>query len=354
MNRRQFASIAAAAALTFGLSACGGGGDSGPVVTPPTPPATKNVSVTPGLGAFGAGARVTAYKMDGVIIDTKVTDAAGKAEINFGDYNGPFVLRVNGGPTVTYYDEKLGTDVNFPTTASLLAIVPKASVAAGEQFGVTPLTHLVAAALGVDPSKPISASNTVSGATSADIVAKIEGGADVVYALLGLSRTDLDIFAAPTLVSSTSTSVSASTQAGLYGLLLAELAAKSSTNALDQLGSLFTQVASISAEIAKGESADLTKLTEALSSVLATFSSVTNAIATGTSSFAVAGSVPDAVKATFTAAATTAAEVVAEQVSESTGTVIVIAPGGEVTIPVQGPGSGSGSGSGTGSGDGGG
>ena len=97
------------------LVACGGGGGGSSTSTTET----KNISITPGLGGFSAGAVVEAYKPNGDLIKASTTNAAGEATLDMYGYDGPFILKVSGATGVTYYDEKTGTSKDFSSSSAL-------------------------------------------------------------------------------------------------------------------------------------------------------------------------------------------------------------------------------------------
>lgn len=237
---RRSLSLTVVATLFFLLAGCGGGGGGGGgntnVSSDTVAPSAvgKAVRVVPALGAFSEGALVKAFKPDGTQIGTTVqTDSFGSATVDFGDYNGSFILKVTGGTGVTYFNEKTGSASDFDLNASLFAAVPATTVTAGEAFGVTPLTNLAAALAGVDTS---AASPTLAG----DAKSAMDKAVTRVQLMLGIGPDTFDILQAPSPIKSASSKVSASNSAGLYGVYLAELAKASSSNPLAQ-ATLFLQ-----------------------------------------------------------------------------------------------------------------
>jgi hypothetical protein len=246
--------LCATAALAL-VSACGGGGGGGGAAT------SASIQVTPALGGFSAGATVSAFKPDGSLVGEATTDAQGSASINMGSYAGPFILKVVGGTGVTYFDEKTGVDEPFAATDSLLSIVPASSITNGAAYGVTPITHLAAAIAGVD-------SNSVSLAgDNTAVLAAMNQAVTRTQEILGVGSSDLDILAAPTPVRSSTDRLDPSSKASLYGLLLAEMAANSSDNALNQAKRFFT--AGRSAKSNNFSSASITQLDGSLSALKA-------------------------------------------------------------------------------------
>jgi len=219
------------------LVACGGGGGgSGSSSTSTTE--SKNISITPGLGGFSAGAVVEAYKPNGDLIKASTTNASGEATLDMYGYDGPFILKVSGATGVTYYDEKTGTSKDFSSSSDyLLSVVPTTAITSGSSYGVTPLTNMAAALAGVDGLAP-----TISGATSTAVISSINESLQYVQNLMGVDSTTLNILSAPTLVRADRTTVSGGNSAGVYGLLLAELANQStSTTPLVQAKSMYTR-----------------------------------------------------------------------------------------------------------------
>jgi hypothetical protein len=270
------------------------------------------------LGGFGSGANVSALRPDGSAIGAAKTGADGKATVDFGTYDGPFILKVVGGEGVTYYNEKSGISEPFGATDTLLSVVPTSTVAPGAAFGVNPLTHMVAAAAGITPTAP-----KIEAANVAAVIATINEAKGQVYKVLGIPETALDILAAPVMVTATTTTINASSTAGTLGLLLAEMAKAATGNPLQQAQQLFTAVSAAKAAGFQGTAA-----AASLQIVVNQTAVATTAVASGQSSFAAAGS---AVPATLTTVLSTAAQTAASSVTASTGIT--------VTPPATTPGS---------------
>lgn len=279
--------------------------------------------MVPGLGGFGSGANVSALRPDGSAIGAAKTGADGKATVDFGTYDGPFILKVVGGEGVTYYSEKSGLNEPFGATDTLLSVVPTSTVAPGAAFGVNPLTHMVAAAAGITPTAP-----KIEAANVAAVIATINEAKGQVYKVLGIPETALDIFAAPVMVTATTTTINASSTAGTLGLLLAEMAKAATGNPLQQAQQLFTAVSAAKAAGFQGTAA-----AASLQIVVNQTAVATTAVASGQSSFAAAGS---AVPATLTTVLSTAAQTAASNVTASTG-ITVTPPVTTPTAPTTPP-----------------
>jgi len=221
------------------LSGCGGGSSSStpapapvapiiPVVpvtpTPPSPTPTVNkIIVVPALGAFGAGANVAFIRPDGSQIVAAQTNTSGTAELDMGSYTGPFISRVTGGSSVTFYNEKtLGRD-SFGPNDTLLAVLPSVpkSSASGEapSLGVTALTNAAASVLITNPSSP-----KISG-TSADTIASQISVANATLAVAAGLPAGVDMLSAPRALSSATDKISATNPVAVaYGAYLAALA----------------------------------------------------------------------------------------------------------------------------------
>jgi hypothetical protein len=271
---------------------------------------------------------VSAIRPDGVAIGAATTGADGKATVDFGTYDGPFILKVVGGEGVTYYSEKSGLNEPFGASDTLLSVVPTSTVAPGAAFGVNPLTHMVAAAAGITPSAP-----KLEGANVAAIIASVNEAKSQVYKVLGVPETAFDILAAPIMVTAANPTVNASSTAGTLGLLLAELAKSAAGNPLQQAQTLFTAVSAAKAAGFQGTAA-----AASLQLVVNQTAVATTAVASGQSSFVAAGSV---VPATLTAVLSTAATTASSNLTASTG-ITVTPPATTPTTPTTPPSSNTG------------
>lgn len=185
------------------LAACGGGGGGGDAA-----PATTSVTVSPSLGKFSAGAKVTIKKLDGTVLGSGNTTSAGTAVINVGTYSGAMLVEVTGGTGVTYYDEKDGSTPNFGATDSLTAVAPSVTTA----LGVTPATHAA-----VEAIKAVNSGAVPSGLTSASI--------NLANTRIATALGITDVLQPPALVDgSTGTTLDVADAKGKYALQLAALA----------------------------------------------------------------------------------------------------------------------------------
>jgi len=192
--------------------------------------------VTPALGAFSANALVQAYASDGTLLATARTDDNGRVSTLAipVSHTGLVILRVTGGDSVKYFDEGSGRWLDFAANQSIYSVIPAAAVQPGAAFGVTPLTNLLAGLVGVDTTTP-SAPRVPSGQAND---AAVNTAKQQVALMTGLP---IDVLAAPDPLKDLSTPKNGSTVAGLYGVLLAEMARQASLQgqtALEQAQSL--------------------------------------------------------------------------------------------------------------------
>jgi len=242
-NRRKTLSLTVSIVLAAALSACGGSDD----VTSAT------LEVTPALGA-AYGASVTVFNgTTGTTLGSGVTGAtSGTASIPLiGSTAGSIVVKVTLTPGSSYFDEKLNTTVTITSanTVSLLTALPALPTSTVKSVGVTPLTNMAAKLAGLDPS---TSNVIVTPAMATD------GAARTVLAL-GLP-TSFNITAAPQAAKSLTT-----LPTDVYGLLLAEMAKKATTNALDQAKDLVNAASTGSVTSTTG----LTNATKALTDAAA-------------------------------------------------------------------------------------
>lgn len=222
------------------LAACGGGGGGGTSEGQVT-----RVEVVPALGGFSQGATVSAYTATGTLLASGVTNADGKVSALQipASHTGPVLLKVRGGADVTYFDEGTGNTRAFGASDTLMSVIPASRVTADAAFGVTPLTHMLAALAGVDADNAVP---TLAGSNPDQDIALAEKALQVLLPI------PLDFLAAPAPFRSAadmSVSKAATEDSAVYGALLAELA-KSSTyaSALDQAKALATQTAAAKAK----------------------------------------------------------------------------------------------------------
>jgi hypothetical protein len=130
MNRVQVPLVAAMlSAAVISLVGCGGGGGGSAVAQ--DQPVVNNVTVSPSLGKFSAGAHVTIKNAAGTSVGTANTTDAGTATVNIGSHTGAVVIEVTGDTNVTYYDEGSKRSQPFGAAAVLRAIAPSAATAVG-------------------------------------------------------------------------------------------------------------------------------------------------------------------------------------------------------------------------------
>jgi hypothetical protein len=207
-----------AVSVAVALVGCGGGGSDSIV------PAQTAVSsaAQPQLGGFSAGASVAYYRPDGTTLATGTTDASGRATVDLGTYTGPFIVKVSGGPGVTYYDESDGTNKALGAGASLIALV-RGSAGGLNSVGVTPLTHAAAVLAGVSATNPSLGNRT---ATDIDTVN------GQIAALFGLP-VGFDITRPPVSITLGNTALTGNNDASTYAAVLAALAISARNNGLD-------------------------------------------------------------------------------------------------------------------------
>jgi hypothetical protein len=212
MNRIQVPLVAAMlGAAAISLVGCGGGGGGGAT----DQPVVNNVTVSPSLGKFSAGAHVSIKNAAGTSVGSADTTAAGTATVNVGSYSGPIVVEVAGGTNVTYYDEGTKSSSPFGAAAVLRAIAPSVSSA----VGVTAATNASVEAIKSAPAN--------GGAIPANITSDaINTSNNKIAVALGIA----DVLQAPKLVdASTGTTLDIGTAADKYALQLAALAQLAST-----------------------------------------------------------------------------------------------------------------------------
>lgn len=248
-SRRKALSISASVVLAASLVACGGSDD--------VPSATLNV--TPALGAT-YGASVTVFNgTTGIPLGSGITGAAsGSASIPLvGTITGPIVVKVTLSPGSSYFDEKTGRVESILTSFVLLTALPALPDSTVKSVGVTPLTNMAAKLAGLDSAS----SNVIVTADKAT-----EGAAKTVLAL-GLPAS-FNITSAPIAAKSLT-----SLPTDVYGLLLAEMAKRATTDALSQAKDLADAVTA-GVVVASGK---LTTITTAVSSAATAVNTVIGA-----------------------------------------------------------------------------
>lgn len=176
------------------LLACGGGGGGD------SSSGGNTVGVVPSLGQFSSGTKVVIKGADQNEIGSGLIGADGKASVPIGTYQGVMIVEVQGGATVTFFDEGSGREVNFPAGSVLKAIAPGNT----SEIGVTLLTHAAAELTGTSTDTTVIARNNLA-----------------IAQQFGLAN----ILAAPVLLGTPGRKVSAvDGEAGNYALLLAAIA----------------------------------------------------------------------------------------------------------------------------------
>lgn len=169
------------------------GPTAGPTVAPtpaPTPapttgPAGFQLRVVPALGGFSQGAETTVFDVvTRAVIGRAVTDGLGVATVFLPSQpSGPIAVVVQGGPGVTYIDERTGLLAPFGTGQSLISVVPNVSPTRSS-VGVTPLTNIIANSLGIT-NNAISSAGLVLSPTLVLSTTVIAQRADAVLAAFG-------------------------------------------------------------------------------------------------------------------------------------------------------------------------
>jgi len=195
----------------------------------PAPPvgAGRVILVTPALGGFSAGALVELISPSGQTLGTATTNAQGDASPVIGNYSGPFVVRVTGSSSATFFNERSRTQDAFPANAALLAVVPGFSASASSpSIGVTPLTNAAAATVVANPQSP-----SISG-TEAEILTRVASANARVAIAVGLDPS-VSLLARPRALRSATDTIDTSDRAALQmGVLLTALALAAPSNDL--------------------------------------------------------------------------------------------------------------------------
>lgn len=181
--------------LALVLPACGGGGGD--------PPAGQPLTVAPSLGMVQV-ALVQVSDLSNVMIGLGALGSAGSVSLSLPAGNRGFIVELQGGSGVYYFDEALGTTRPLPAGRTLHAVSaePRGSVT------VTALTELAyRRALSLAAGSPLTP-------------AVITAAEDSVRTLLGLGADD-DLLAPPELVDDPLDLPTASTWAGRQARLLA-------------------------------------------------------------------------------------------------------------------------------------
>lgn len=308
------------------LAACGG---------TPTPATVSNMAITPAKGAC-LGCTVSVYSQAGVLLASGTTNATtGKITLDTAGNTSLLLVKVTGNATAKYFDEKTNTEAAYPSTASMVTVVP--SFSSGGEIGVTPLTSMAAKLAGVDTAALGSSTFVAQTLTAASIQ---DAGARTLL-LLGLPPT-FKLFAAPvpaTLANPVPTDS--------YGGLLARLGATAATGS-----SALALFDSFVAAVPKStvSTAGVITPVEISGTALATITVASGAVSTvaaATPSLAITTVTPIAnPTATQVTAAVSAGGKLANPITWSTtrtaayfgwtGTLSATAPGGTVTFTSTG------------------
>lgn len=182
--------------LALALTACGGGGGG-------SAPASQPLTVAPSLGKV-LGGSVQVRDLAGSVIALGGLGSAGSVDLSLPAGNTGFIVELQGGSGVHYFDEALGTSRPLPAGVSLHAVSagPRSAVT------VTALTELVyRRALVLAGGGPLTPA----------VVAEAEAS---VRSLLGLADSD-DLLAAPEVVDDPLDLPGTGTWAGRQARLLA-------------------------------------------------------------------------------------------------------------------------------------
>ena len=140
------------------LVACsdgGGGGDN--YNSKVDPPLESSITVVPSLGMI-TDATVNIYKSDGTsLIDSGNLGSDGQFTITITGYSGPIIIEVAGNADAKYYDEALGSWIDYPSGTSIHAMAPTSS----GSFAVTMLTELAFQNAVINSNFPISAATVI-------------------------------------------------------------------------------------------------------------------------------------------------------------------------------------------------
>ena len=299
-NRRLALTVISAAALI--IAGCGGTTSS----SSSSSTTVNALTVTPALGA-AYGASVFVYSASGTLLGSGTTSTTtGQVTLTLTGYTTgqPIIIKTVLGAGSFYFNEKTGANTT-PVTASetpvtLMAVIPK--VATGQAVGVTALTNMAAAFVGVTAT-------TVIPTTTLTAAAVNEGIAKTNLAL-GLPTTT-NITEAPVAASATNwNSVTGVITGGtggtgsVTGKILAEMARTSTTTPAAQAQALAAAVNTSTGTVATGTA----------SAVLGTLNTTLQAAAVSKLAIVVAVSVTAPTTAQLTEAKTAVTTVTANAV----------------------------------------
>ena len=299
-TRRLALTAISVAAIT--LAGCGGTTSS----SSSSSTTVNALTVTPALGA-AYGATVFVYSASGTLLGSGTTSTTtGQVTLTLTGYTTgqPIIIKTVLGAGSFYFNEKTGANTT-PVTASetpvtLMAVIPK--VATGQAVGVTALTNMAAAFVGVTAT-------TVIPTTTLTAAAVNEGIAKTNLAL-GLPTTT-NITEAPVAASATNwNSVTGVITGGtggtgsVTGKILAEMARTSTTTPAAQAQALAAAVNTSTGTVATGTA----------SAVLGTLNTTLQAAAVSKLAIVVAVSVTAPTTAQLTEAKTAVTTVTANAV----------------------------------------
>ena len=264
-TRRLALTVISVAAIT--LAGCGGTTSS----ASSSSTTVNALTVTPALGA-AYGASVFVYSASGTLLGSGTTSTTtGQVTLTLTGYTTgqPIIIKTVLGAGSFYFNEKTGANTT-PVTASetpvtLMAVIP--TVATGQAVGVTALTNMAAAFVGVTAT-------TVIPTTTLTAAAVNEGIAKTNLAL-GLPTTT-NITEAPVAASATNWNsatgvITGTTGTGsVTGKILAEIARTSTTTPAAQAQALAAAVTSTGTVATGTASAVLGTINTALQAAAAT------------------------------------------------------------------------------------
>jgi hypothetical protein len=245
-NRRLALTIISAAAMT--LAGCGAS----------TSTATSSLIVAPALGA-AYGATVFVYTATGVLLGTGTTGANGKVNVTLSGYvaGTPIIIKTVMGVGSSYFNERTGSNTTPITSAdpvvTLMAAVP--AVASGQAVGVTALTNMAAALVGVTaatpfPTKTVTSDAIIEGVAKTNLALGLPAGTNITEAPVAATAANWD--------NATGTITGGNVGTGVvYGKILAELGRTSSTSPAEQAVALAAAVDPSTGTIRTGNASEV-------------------------------------------------------------------------------------------------
>jgi hypothetical protein len=264
LSRRLALTVISAAAIT--LAGCGG--------TVSSTSGTTALTVTPALGA-AYGATVYVYSATGTLLGSGTTGSDGKANVSLTGYTAgqPVIIRTVLGVGSFYFNEKTGANTT-PVTASeipvtLMAVVP--AVATGQAVGVTPLTNMAAAFVGVTaatttPTKTVTSAAVYEAVAKTNLALGLPAATNITEAPIAATASNWDKVAGVITGSSTATGA-------VTGKILAEMAKASTSTPAAQAVALAAAVNTTTGAIVTGTTPTvLTSVNTALATAATTLS----------------------------------------------------------------------------------